>query len=63
MFKRRWIPPMLIVIARGKSDERVLLGCKTSGNGGEANPKIGPSHSYYTCGSSDCTYCSSVSVS
>jgi hypothetical protein len=41
--KPKWGKPKLIVLTRGKPEERVLLACKVEGSGS------GPDQNYYVC--------------
>lgn len=51
--KKKWIRPNLIVMVRGRTEERVLLNCKTTGNGSVSN--LG---TFHQCETTGCAICS-----
>jgi len=44
MQQKQWVKPKLIVLARGKPEERVLSGCK-----GQSSEQTAANGSFYSC--------------
>ncbi len=63
--KKEWATPKLIILTRGKPEERVLAACKTYGAvGAPQNTNIScVKFKWLIGGGSDCNYCSALSAS
>jgi len=61
--KRRWTTPQLIVLVRGKPEEKALVACKV-GDIEYSGSVSGPSVAYVNCESTEiCERCSGIAGS